>query len=64
MLRGGFYGAKVRLKDGLSDPAVIRRGTRRGCSVSPIIFNIYGEAMLRDALSSVNEGIRVGGHLI
>ena len=25
---------------------------------------IYSEAMLRDALSGVNEGIRVGGHLI
>ena len=27
-------------------------------------MNIYSEAMLRDALSGVNEGIRVGGHLI
>ena len=27
-------------------------------------FNKYAEAMLRDALSGVNEGIRVRGHLI
>ena len=57
--------ARVRLKDGLSEPAVIGRGTRQGCSLSPTLFNIlYYEAMLRDALSSVNDGIQVGGHLI
>ena len=56
--------ARVRLKDGLSEPAVIGCGTRQGCLLSPILFNIYYEAMLRDALSRVNEGIRVGGHLI
>ena len=43
---------------------MIGRGTRQVISLSPILVNIYSEAMLRDALSSVNEGIRVGGHLI
>ena len=56
--------ARVRFKDGLSDPAVIDRGTRQGCSLSPLLFNIYSEAMLRDALRSVIEGIQVGGHPI
>ena len=56
--------ARVRLKDGLSEPAVIGCGTRQGCLLSPILFSIYYEAMLRDALSSVDEGIRVGGLLI
>ena len=32
--------------------------------VTPILINIYSEAMLRDALSGVDEGIRVGGLLI
>ena len=43
---------------------MIGRGTRQVSSLSPILVNIYFEAMLRDALSGVNEGIRVGGHLI
>ena len=43
---------------------MIGRGTRQVISLSPILVNIYFEAMLRDALSGVNEGIRVGGHLI
>ena len=56
--------ARVRLKDGLSEPAVIGCGTRQGCSLSPILFDIHYEATLRDALRGVKEGIRVGGHLI
>ena len=55
---------RVRVKDGLSDSAVIGHGTRQGCLKSAILYNIYAEAMLRDALSGENEGIRVGGHLI
>ena len=43
---------------------MIGRGTRQVISLSPILVNIYSEAMLRDTLSGVNEGIRVGGHLI
>ena len=56
--------ARVRLKDGLSDPPVIGRGTRQGCSLSLILFNIYSEAMLRNALSGANECFQLGGHLI
>ena len=43
---------------------MIGRGTRQVSSLSPILVNIYSEAMLRDALSGVNKSIRVGGHLI
>ena len=43
---------------------MIGGGTRQVISLSPILVNIYSEAMPRDALNSVNEGIRVGGHLI
>ena len=43
---------------------MIGRGTRQVSSLSPILINIYSEAMLRDSLSGVNESIRVGGHLI
>ena len=43
---------------------MIGRGTRQVISLSSILVNVYSEAMLRDALNSMNEGIRVGGHLI
>ena len=56
--------ARVRVKDGLTNAAVIGSCTRKACSLSPVLSNIYAEAMLRDALSDVNEGIRVGRRLI
>ena len=43
---------------------MIGRDTRQVSSLSPILINIYSEAMLRDSLSGVSESIRVGGHLI
>ena len=43
---------------------MIGRDTRQVISLSSILVNVYSEAMLRDALNSMNEGIRVGGHLI
>ena len=52
------------MKDGLTNAAVIGCGTRQRCSLSPVFFNMYAEAMLRDALSDVNEGVRVRGRLI
>ena len=55
---------RVRVKDSTTNTAVIGPGKRQGSLFSPVLFNIYDEAMLRDALSNVNEGIRVGGHLI
>ena len=39
----GFYkgqSARVRLKDGLTDPAVIGHGTRQGCLSSAILLSI------------------------
>ena len=42
---------------------MIGHGTRQVSWLSPILVNIYFEAMLREALSGVSEGIRVGGYL-
>ena len=36
---------------------------RQGCPLSPILFNIYIEEIVR-ALEEVNEGIKVGGRQI
>ena len=38
--------AVVRLKHGLMSEAGIGCGTRKGCSLSPVLFNIYAEAIL------------------
>lgn len=37
---------------------------RQGCSLSPILFNINIEEIVREALEEVNEGIKMGGKLV
>src|SRR6478609_2887065 len=47
-----------------SDSGIIGRGVRQGCSLSPLLFSIYAEMMMKEALENVEEGIRDGGELI
>ena len=52
--------AVVRTVGGDSDPGVIGRGVRQGCPISPLLFSIYAEVMMIEALENM-EGVPVGG---
>jgi len=39
---------------------VIGREVRQGCPLSPLLFSIYSEIMMIDALEDIEEGIKVG----
>src|SRR6476469_1777992 len=56
--------AVVRIAGGESDSGIIGRGVRQRCPLSPLLFSIYAEMMMKEALENVEEGIRVGGELI
>jgi hypothetical protein len=56
--------AVVRLDSGLTDACVIGRGVRQGCPLSPLLFNLYAETMLAEALSLNADGVRIGGNLV
>src|SRR6476469_7010997 len=56
--------AVVRFVGGESDSGIIGRGVRQGCPFSPLLFSIYAEMMMKEALDHVEEGIRVDGELI
>src|SRR6476619_3121214 len=56
--------AVVRIAGGQSDSGIIGRGVGQGCPLSPLLFSIYAEMMMKEALENVEEGIRVGVELI
>jgi len=42
----------------------IGRGVRQGCSLSPLLFIIYDEAMIKEATDNTQDGVLVGGHIV
>ena len=54
---------KVRGKEGMSDAWMPARGLREGCSTSPILFNVFHQAVMRQAEETRgerSEGVGVG----
>jgi hypothetical protein len=56
--------AKVRVGDEYTEECEIGRGVRQGCCLSPLLFNLYTEEMMKEALEDVDEGVKVGGKII
>ncbi|PZC84096.1 hypothetical protein B5X24_HaOG205818 [Helicoverpa armigera] len=56
--------ARIRLEDSYSKPLRPERGVRQGCILSPKLFNIYGEHIVRAALEGWEGGLSVGGRKI
>ena len=49
--------AYVRIDDGLSAACTIGRGVRQGSSLSPLLYLIYDEAMIREATDNMETEI-------
>src|SRR5437867_1924197 len=46
-----------------SDPGVVGRGVRQGCPISTLLFSIYAEVMMFEALEDMKEEVLVHGQL-
>ena len=64
MIRKLYYQQMVVVKVGnvLTEFVDIKRGARRGCVLSPDLFTLYGEIILREIEEM--DGFRVGGQNI
>ena len=57
--------ARVRTGHGTTDWFQIREGVRQGCILSPCLFNLYAEYIIRNAgLDEAQAGIKIAGRNI
>ena len=56
--------AVVRIGGEESESGTIGRGVRQGCPLSPLLFSIYVESMMVEAMEDVEEGIKIGGQWV
>ena len=64
LLRNLYEGqeATVRIGHGMTDWFQIRKGVRQGCILSPWLFNLYAEYIMRNAgLEEAQAGIKIAG---
>ena len=67
LLRNLYAGqeATVRTGHGTRDWFQIRKGVRQGCILSPCLFNLYAEYIMRNAgLEEAQAGIKIAGRNI
>src|SRR6218665_1493702 len=61
----GFYehqSAVIRTEFGDTDRFKIKKGVRPGCILSPFLFNLYAERIMRKAeMEEAKEGVKIAG---
>ena len=66
LLRNLYAGqeAKVRTGHGTTDWFQFGKGVRQGCVLSPCLFNVYAEYIMRNAgLEEAQAGIKIAGEV-
>ena len=67
LLRNLYVGqeARVRIGHGTTDWFQIRKGVCQGCMLSPCLFNLYAEYIMKNArLNEAYAGIKIDGRNI
>ena len=54
----------VRIANEESDLGTTGRGVTQGCPISPLLFSIYAEVMMIEAVENCEKGIVVGGQVV
>lgn len=57
-------GAAAKIENTISERCSIRKGVRQGCVLSPLLYNIYSEAVMRRTLEGWKEEVKISGRRI
>ena len=55
---------KVKVAGTLSEWFPVNKGVRQGCVLSPYLFNILAEMVMRETLDGFQGGLQIGGQMI
>ena len=65
LLRNLYAGQEATLSTGTTDWFQIGKGVRQGCILSPCLFNLYAEYIMRNAgMEEAQAGIKIAGRSI
>lgn len=56
--------ANTKVENQLTEEIEIRRGVRQGCILSPLLFNLYSEAILKETLEEESVGLVINGEVV
>jgi len=56
--------AKVKVVGTLSEWFRVKKGVRQGCVLSPYLFNILAEMVMRETVNGFQGGLQIGGLMI
>ena len=62
LLRNLYAGQEATVRHGATDLFQIRKGVHQGCILSPCLFNLYAEYIMRNSwLNEAQAGIKIAG---
>ena len=56
--------AKVKVAGTLSEWFHVKKGVRQGCVLSPYLFNILAEIVMRETIDGFQDGLQIGERMI